>query len=222
MGCVARFGMRPWTSTAVQRMTRAPHPPAVRRRLLNAVLRTGSEWRLHCWGGCWPEEEGDMVHGLNRRRMESRLWQAFKGAWAGQEPGCLNFSKTSLDCVRMALAQVVTLVGGGFWRWWLRTEPAFSSRWAAPPGLPPEPLSSPLSRPPMTEAGAGHSLGMWASASAPAWFGHCCSYPSALPAPCGRPLTQRGCLNFGVFLSLVYIFPDYTQLSRLHVTLCFI
>lgn len=96
MGCVARFGMRPWTSTTVQRTTRAPHPPAVRRRLPNAVLRTGSEWRLHCWGGRWPEEEGDMVHGLNRMRMQSCLWQAFKGAWAGQEPGCLNFSKTSL------------------------------------------------------------------------------------------------------------------------------
>ena len=50
-----------------------------------------------------------VIYRLNRRRMERCLWQAFKGTWAEQEPGCLNFSKTSLWIV----------CGRSQLRWWL-------------------------------------------------------------------------------------------------------
>ena len=127
-------------------------------------------------------------------------------------------------------AQVVTLGGGGFWKWWLRTEPAFSASWAAPSGLPPEPLFSLLPRPPMTVAGDRECPGC-------VGFSVCFYLILALLficqcsalSPCGCPLTQLGFFKLPeCFFPLCYILPDYMQLSHLHVilpkplTLCFI
>ena len=182
-----------------------PHPPplaAVRRCLLNAVLRTGSEQCLHCWGaaGLRGRESGPVVHGLNRRRMESCLWlwRAFKGAWAGQEPGCLNFSETSLWIV----------CGQSQLRWWFGGGMQFGGGGSGQSQLPLQvglrPLvyllrpCSLLSRPPMTVAGnhecpwcVGFSVCFFCLVLALLFICQC-----SAPSPCGCPLTQFGFLNF--------------------------
>ena len=116
MGHVVRFGIMPWTSTAAQRMTHAPHAPAVRRWLLNAVLRTGSERRLHCWGGHWP------------KGGEGRPWSTgwTGGGWsaASDRPLKGHEQNRSLDALifqkhHSGLCVEGLSSGGDFGGWWV-------------------------------------------------------------------------------------------------------
>ena len=216
-GVCDRFGIMPWTSTAAQRMTHAqlhpphPHPPptAVRRCLLNAVLRTGSEQCLRCWGaaGLRGRESGpwSMAWTGGGWRAASDSDGPLKGHEQDKSLDALIFQKRHSGLCVDSLSSDGDLVGGCSLEVVAQDRASFLCKLGCAPW-------STSWGPVLYFPGRWwrwletmNALGVWVSVSASsAWFWRYCSYASALLLlHVGVLWLSLGFYTFGVFLSLV-------------------
>lgn len=173
------------TSTMQKRMTYTP-PQRPEATFNQSSEGTGP---VACTAGVrWPERGGGHGPLFNRRRMEP-LDRPLKGREQDREPD-VEFSKTSPDCAD-GLGSGGDLCGGGFWRWWLRTEPAFQDGHSL--CLSPTPVLSHFQAP--DDRGGGRAFpGCVGAMPGPAWFGIVVHIPASCPLR-GTALTQLGVLN---------------------------
>lgn len=232
MGCVVRFGIMPWTSTPRREWHMHPTPQL-----------SGGDFWTQCLGQA-PSGVCTVGAATGLRAGEGRPWStgwtgrgwraASDRPLKGREPNrsldALIFQKHHSGLCVEGLGS-----GGDFGGCWVlevvaQDRASFLCKLGCAPGLPPEPLFSLLSRPPMTVAGDRGCPGC-------VGFSVCFYFVLALLficqcsalSPCACPLTQLGFFKLPeCFFPFCYILPDYTQLSHLHVilpkplTLCFI